>query len=75
VNCIAPGIILTSRANKQFGRNLPENQEKHAATIPLRRVGTPEDCAKVVEFLVTDLSDYVTGQCIPVCGGMVLSPS
>lgn len=75
VNCIAPGVILTSRANKQFGRNLPENQEKFAATIPLRRVGTPEDCAKVVEFLVTDLSDYVTGQCIAVCGGMVLSPS
>ena len=75
VNCIAPGIILTSRANKQFGRNLPENQEKASANIPLRRVGTPEDCAKVVEFLTTDLSDYVTGQCIPVCGGMVLSPS
>jgi len=75
VNCIAPGVILTSRANKQFGRNLPENQEKAAANIPLRRVGVPEDCAKVVEFLVTDLSDYVTGQCVAVCGGMVLSPS
>jgi NAD(P)-dependent dehydrogenase (short-subunit alcohol dehydrogenase family) len=75
VNCIAPGIILTSRANKQFGRNLPENQEKASATIPLRRLGNPEDCAKVVEFLATDLSDYVTGQCIAVCGGMVLSPS
>jgi len=75
VNCIAPGLILTSRANAQFGRHLPENQERAAAGIPLRRLGTPEDCAKVVEFLVTDLSDYVTGQCIPVCGGMVLSPS
>ncbi len=75
VNCIAPGLILTSRANAQFGRHLPENQEKAAANIPLRRVGLPEDCAKVVEFLATDLSDYVTGQCIPICGGMVLSPS
>jgi NAD(P)-dependent dehydrogenase (short-subunit alcohol dehydrogenase family) len=75
VNSIAPGLILTSRANAQFGRHLPENQEKAAANIPLRRVGLPEDCAKVVEFLATDLSDYVTGQCIPVCGGMVLSPS
>ena len=75
VNCIAPGLILTSRANKQFNRNSPENQEKASANIPLRRVGLPEDCAKVVEFLATDLSDYVTGQCIPVCGGMVLSPS
>lgn len=75
VNCIAPGLILTSRANAQFGRHLPENQAKAAANIPLRRVGLPEDCAKVVEFLATDLSDYVTGQCIPICGGMVLSPS
>ena len=41
------------------------------AQIPLRRLGQPEDCAKVVEFLVTDLSGYVTGQCIPVCGGVV----
>ena len=75
VNCIAPGLIITSRAMVQFGRHLPENQEKAAAGIPLRRLGYPEDCAKVVEFLATDLSDYITGQCIPVCGGMVLSPS
>jgi NAD(P)-dependent dehydrogenase (short-subunit alcohol dehydrogenase family) len=75
VNCIAPGLILTSRANKQFNRNSPENVAKAIQNIPLRRMGEPEDCAKVVEFLATDLSDYVTGQCIPICGGMVLSPS
>jgi NAD(P)-dependent dehydrogenase (short-subunit alcohol dehydrogenase family) len=75
VNCIAPGIIITSRAIKQFNRNSPENVAAASANIALRRVGEPEDCAKVVEFLATDLSDYVTGQCIPVCGGMVLSPS
>jgi NAD(P)-dependent dehydrogenase (short-subunit alcohol dehydrogenase family) len=75
VNCIAPGLILTSRANKQFNRNSPENVAAASQRIALRRVGMPEDCAKVVEFLATDLSDYVTGQVIPVCGGMVLSPS
>lgn len=75
VNCIAPGLILTSRANAQFGRHLPENQARASASIPLRRVGIPEDCARVMEFLVTDLSDYVTGQCIAVCGGAVLNPS
>lgn len=75
VNCIAPGIVLTSRANKQFNRNSPENIAKAITGIPLKRVGLPEDCAKVVEFLATDLSDYVTGQVICVCGGMVLSPS
>jgi 3-oxoacyl-[acyl-carrier protein] reductase len=35
----------------------------------------PEDCARVVEFLASELSDYVTGQVISVCEGMVLSPS
>ena len=75
VNCIAPGLVLTSRANKQFNRNSPENIASASARIPLRRVGIPEDCAKVVEFLATDLSDYVTGQVICIDGGMVLSPS
>ena len=46
-----------------------------ARRIPLRRLGTTEDCANVLEFLATDLSSYVTGQCISVCGGSVLSPS
>ena len=70
VNCIAPGYILSSRGIAG-GRNSPETRERLLPQIPLRRMGMPEDCAKVVEFLVTDLSDYVTGQCIPVCGGYV----
>lgn len=75
VNAIAPGMILTSRANKQFNRSSPESVAKFTAMIALRRMGTTEDCARVVEFLATELSDYVTGQIIPICGGMVLSPS
>jgi 3-oxoacyl-[acyl-carrier protein] reductase len=39
--------------------------------VALRRLGTVEDCAKVVEFLATDLSDYVTGAVIPIDGGPV----
>jgi 3-oxoacyl-[acyl-carrier protein] reductase len=70
VNSIAPGFILSSRAIAQ-GRNTEEARRRLEADIPLGRLGTPEDCAKVVEFLVTDLSDYVTGQVIPVCGGQV----
>ncbi|MCK5339404.1 MAG: SDR family oxidoreductase, partial [Bacteroidales bacterium] len=38
--------------------------------IPLRRGGTPEDVADVCVFLASDLSAYVTGQVISVCGGM-----
>ena len=70
VNCIAPGWILSSRA-VAGGRNSDETRARLEPEIPLRRMGVPEDCARVVEFLVTDLSDYVTGQCIPVCGGYV----
>jgi len=68
VNCIAPALILSSRALVQ------DPQRKNAGpNIPLRRVGVPEDCAKVVEFFCTDLSDYVTGQCLGVCGGLILN--
>ncbi|MFQ6041565.1 MAG: SDR family NAD(P)-dependent oxidoreductase [Candidatus Poribacteria bacterium] len=70
VNCIAPGWILSSRAIAS-GRGDEKTRSALESQIPLRRLGVPEDCAKVVEFLVTDLSDYVTGQCIPVCGGYV----
>jgi len=76
VNAIAPGVVVTSRAKVQFGRGVdPVKTAEQERRIPLRRLGTPDDCAKVVEFLATDLSDYVTGQVICVCGGMVLSPS
>lgn len=71
VNCIAPGWILSSRAIAS-GRNSPQTRARLEEEIALRRLGNPEDCAKVVEFLVTDLSDYVTGQVIPVCGGVCL---
>lgn len=70
VNAIAPGWILSSRAVAS-GRDSAETRARLLQQIPLGRLGLPEDCAKVVEFLVTDLSDYVTGQCIPVCGGVV----
>jgi NAD(P)-dependent dehydrogenase (short-subunit alcohol dehydrogenase family) len=74
VNCIAPGIMMTSRvAAQSAARGIGTDAE--ARRIPLRRLGMPADCAKVPEFLVTDLSDYVTGQCISVCGGAVLTPS
>lgn len=71
VNCIAPAWILSSRAIAE-GRSQPATRARLERQIALGRLGEPIDCAKVVEFLVTDLSDYVTGQCISVCGGYVL---
>ena len=70
VNCLAPAWVTTSRSAAQF----PEREEQ-AKRIPLQRLGTPEECAKVVEFFCTDLSDYVTGQCLAVCGGVVNFPT
>lgn len=70
VNCIAPAWICTSRAVAEGRKG--KVAEELAKQIPLGRLGYPKDVAKVVEFLVTDLSDYVTGQCISVCGGYIL---
>lgn len=65
-NAVAPGFILTEMTDK-----LPEDVKKQwAEQIPLRRGGTPEDVANVCTFLASDLSSYVTGQVISVCGGM-----
>jgi 3-oxoacyl-[acyl-carrier protein] reductase len=66
-NCIAPGVIATARIVKLVGGGARGNNQ--ADDIALRRYGTPEDCAKVIEFLATDLSDYVTGALIPIDGG------
>ncbi len=62
VNAIAPGVIITGRLG---------DRPHLADGIALRRQGTIEDCAKVVEFLCTDLSDYVTGRTIAIDGGML----
>jgi 3-oxoacyl-[acyl-carrier protein] reductase len=65
-NAVAPGFIITEMTGK-----LPEEVKKQwAEQIPLRRGGTPEDVADVCLFLASDLSSYVTGQVISVCGGM-----
>jgi 3-oxoacyl-[acyl-carrier protein] reductase len=50
---------------------LPEEVKKlWEEKIPLKRGGTPEEVAKVALFLASDLSSYVSGQVIGVCGGM-----
>lgn len=65
-NAIAPGFIITEMTNK-----LPDDVRKAwEATIPLKRGGQPEEVAKVALFLASDLSSYVSGQVIHVCGAM-----
>jgi 3-oxoacyl-[acyl-carrier protein] reductase len=65
-NAIAPGFIITDMTDK-----LPDNvKEEWIKTIPLKRGGLPEDVANVSLFLASDLSSYMTGQTLQVCGGM-----
>jgi 3-oxoacyl-[acyl-carrier protein] reductase len=65
-NAIAPGFIVTDMTAK-----LPENvKEEWIKSIPLKRGGLPEDVANAALFLASDLSSYVTGQTLQVCGGM-----
>ncbi|HHY05837.1 MAG TPA: 3-oxoacyl-[acyl-carrier-protein] reductase [Clostridia bacterium] len=68
VNAIAPGFIDTDMTKK-----LPsEVQEKIAAQIPLGCLGKPEDVAQLAVFLASPRADYITGQVIPVDGGMII---
>jgi len=66
VNAIAPGFIETEMTKK-----LPDEiKQKWINEIPLKRGGVPEDVANVTLFLASELSSYINGQVISVCGGM-----
>jgi len=69
VNCIAPETILTER-NRQ---RIPEAQQKAMVEWhPIQRLGTPEDVAQAVLFLVSDKSGWITGVVLDVAGGAVM---
>jgi 3-oxoacyl-[acyl-carrier protein] reductase len=70
-NCIAPGTITTGRIVATVMPGSADANRDRTERIAVRRLGTVEDCAKVVEFLATDLSDYVSGVVIPIDGGLM----
>jgi len=67
-NAIAPGFIITDMTH-QLSDDVRKQWE---SAIPLKRGGTPDDVANVCTFLASDMSSYVTGQTIHVCGGMYM---
>lgn len=69
VNTIAPGIVDTPL----FQAFDPEVQARLKDTVPVKRIGTPDDIANAVEFFLDPASAYVTGQTLYVCGGRSLS--
>ena len=66
-NAIAPGFIETEMTDKLDEKVISEWRN----SIPLKRGGTPEDVANVTLFLASELSAYVSGQVVNVCGGML----
>lgn len=68
VNCVAPGFIetdMTSYINEK-------DKEELIKQIPLGRFGKPDEISKIIEFLVSDKSAYITGQTIHVNGGLYM---
>ena len=68
VNVLAPGLIDTEMIKKMPKEMLDQVLE----ITPLKRVGTPEEVAKVVIFLVSEEADYITGQVIRIDGGLAM---
>jgi NAD(P)-dependent dehydrogenase (short-subunit alcohol dehydrogenase family) len=71
VNCnaIAPSVTLSERVGPRWKQRSEKNKEQILQEIPLRRVSLPEDQAKVIAFLASEDSDYVTGVTIDTSGG------
>ena len=68
VNAIAPGFIRTAMTDKLS----PETVKGYEDAIPMKVLGVPEDIANAALFLASDLAGYITGQVIPVNGGLAM---
>ncbi len=68
VNCVAPGFIATAMTEALSA----EQRERIATSVPMGRVGTPEEVAAAVLFLASDEARYVTGHTLHVNGGMAM---
>ena len=67
VNCVSAGLILTEQAHIHYGDEL--GQAKVAATVPLGRLGVPEDVGNACVFLASPLAEYISGANLVVHGG------
>jgi 3-oxoacyl-[acyl-carrier protein] reductase len=65
VNVVAPGLIESPATRQAF------KAEQVESMVPMKRVGTPEEVAALVSFLVSEQAGYITGQVISIDGGMV----
>jgi 3-oxoacyl-[acyl-carrier protein] reductase len=70
INAVLPGVVESPQTLDAVNSAGAEGLSRSAKRIPLGRVGTPEDIADVVAFLLSDQARYVTGQSITVDGGL-----
>ncbi len=68
INCVAPGFIETDMTKDL----LSKNEDALKKTIPMGRVGRPDEIANIVSFLASDAAGYITGQTIHVNGGLYI---
>ncbi len=69
VNCVAPGNNIRSSGTAQYGDDMLELARK---ATPLKRLGMPDEVARVIVFLASDMNDFVTGSLYGIDGGMPL---
>ncbi|WP_433575352.1 SDR family oxidoreductase [Nocardia brasiliensis] len=67
VNAVAPGVIKTKFADALYSAD----EERAASVYPLKRLGTPEDVARLIGFLVSDEAAWITGETVRVDGGLL----
>lgn len=82
INIVCPGVVAPQTADDTGEKSMwkgsianvftPEAQQKAAGAYPLRRLGTPQDIANAVAFLVSDRASYITGQTLSVSGGYTM---
>ncbi|MBU0544943.1 MAG: SDR family oxidoreductase, partial [Proteobacteria bacterium] len=79
VNAICPGQIMTDLEKWRFGleaqffsSTIEEREKEMCKTIPLGRIGSPEEVGNLVAFLASSASSYITGQAINVTGGQLM---
>jgi NAD(P)-dependent dehydrogenase (short-subunit alcohol dehydrogenase family) len=72
VNTIAPGNVHTRLGDSRF-LAMPEYEEEMVKRTPLGRIGEPDDIVGAMIYLASDASSFVTGECIVVAGGIVLT--
>jgi NAD(P)-dependent dehydrogenase (short-subunit alcohol dehydrogenase family) len=71
VNAVAPAVVKTQFATALYAHD----EEKVSAAYPMKRLGTPEDVARLVGFLVSDAASWITGETVRVDGGILSTGS